>query len=330
MRGCKGNLTKALTQKQTGGPFPAAVRSPSAGQTRLVAPDLDLDDDGRAALAASLEAAQRTLAAVRYGSVFQVGVATVVLNPDDPRPSAAVAAGLTGPPGRVESTLRALPSVWAEAGLPAVLVTASPSSVPELELLAEENGYEAVEETTAMVLTRPARLVEGEPGRITQVLRDDDEHRVALLLAEAHDWPEALGRRLQVVTGHRLDDPRHLTMAAYEGGELAGVATGFLHVPPRGVTYAAGARDAARGPAAGPLGQLVEVAVRPRARGRGLGSALVSAVCAALLARGAELVWTVAEAGGRSERFLAGLGFEPAYDAVTYRLPVEDAELLAE
>ena len=281
-----------------------------------MSPDLDLDDDGRAALAASLEAAQRSLAAVRYGSVFRIGVATVVLNPDDPRPTAAVAAGLAGAPGRVETTLRMLPAVWAEAGLPAVLVTASPSSAPELELLAEENGYEAVEETTAMVLTRPARLVEGEPGRITQVLRDDDEHRVALLLAEAHEWSEALGRRLQVVTGHRLDDPRHLTMAAYEGGELAGVATGFLHVP--------------AGRTGGPLGQLVEIAVRPRARGRGLGSALASAVCAALLARGAELVWTLADAGGRSERFLAALGFEPAYDAVTYRLPVEDADLFSE
>ena len=276
-----------------------------------MSPDLDLDDDGRAALAASLEAAQRTLAAVRYGSVFQIGVATVVLNPDDPRPTAAVAAGLAGAPGRVETTLRLLPAVWAEAGLPAVLVTASPSSAPELDLLAEENGYEAVEETTAMVLTRPHRLVDGEPGRITQVLRDDDEHRLALLLAEAHDWSEALGRRLQVVTGHRLDDPRHLTMAVYEHGELMGVATGFLHVPPGRV---------------GGLGQLVEIAVRPRARRRGLGSALASAACAALLARGAELVWTLAEAGGRSERFLAALGFEPAYDAVTYRLALGEAE----
>jgi GNAT superfamily N-acetyltransferase len=280
-----------------------------------VLPDLDLDDDGRAALAATLEAAHRTLTAVRYGSVFQVGVATVVLNPDDPRPTAAVAAGLAGLPGRVETTLRLLPAVWAQAGLPAVLLTASPSSAPELELLAEENGYEAVEETTAMVLTRPARLAEGEPGRLTQVLRDDDEHRVAPLVAEAHDWSEALGRRLQVVTGHRLDDPRHLTMAAYEGGELAGIASGFLHVP-----------VGRRGQAGGPLGQLAEVAVRRRARGRGLGSALASAVCAALLARGAELVWTSAEAGGRTERFLAALGFEPAYDAVTYRLAVADAE----
>ena len=269
---------------------------------------LELDDDGRAALASSLEAAARTLAAVRYGSVFQVGVATVVLNPDDPRPTTALATGLGGTPGRVESTLRVLPAVWAEAGLPAVLVSASPSSVPELELLAEENGYEPVEETTALVLTRPARLSEGEPGRLTQVLRDDDEHLVGPLTAEAHNWSEELGRRLQVVTGHRLDDPRHLTMAVYDAGRLCGVATGFLHTAP----------------GAEPIGQLVDVSVLPRSRSRGVGAALASAVAAALLARGAGLVWTSVEAGGRTERWLHELGFEPAYDAVTYRLDVAD------
>ncbi len=41
-------------------------------------------------------------------------------------------------------------------------------------------------------------------------------------------------------------------------------------------------------------------------------------------------MWTLAEAGGRSERFLAALGFEPAYDAVTYRLAVADAEMFAD
>jgi hypothetical protein len=29
-------------------------------------------------------------------------------------------------------------------------------------------------------------------------------------------------------------------------------------------------------------------------------------------------VWASVEAGGRTERFLAGLGFEPAYDAVIF------------
>jgi GNAT superfamily N-acetyltransferase len=274
----------------------------------VTAPELDLDDDRRAGLAGTLEAAQRTLAAVRYGSIFRIGVATVVLNPDDPLPSAGLASGLAGPPGRVEGTLHALPAVWAEAGLPEVRVSASPSSAPELELLAEESGYEAVEETTTMLLTRPARLAEGEPGRVTQVLRDADEHRVGPLLAEAHDWSEQVGRRLQVVMGHRLDDPRHLTMAAYQDGELGGIATGFLH---------AGGRPG-HGLGGGAIGQLVDIAVRPRFRSRGLGRALGSAVTAALLTRGAGLVWLSVDAGGRDERFCAGLGFESAYDAVTY------------
>lgn len=277
----------------------------------MTAPELDLDDERRAGLADALEAAQRTLAAVRYGSIFRIGVATVVLNPDDPLPTAGLATGLAGPPGRVEGTLHALPAVWAEAGLPEVRVSASPSSAPELELLAEESGYEAVEETTTMLLTRPARLAEGEPGRITQVLRDEDEHRVGPLLAEAHDWSEDVGRRLQVVMGHRLDDPRHVTMAAYVSGELAGLATGFLHRVGRGT----------QGP--GAIGQLVDVAVRPRFRSRGLGRALGSAVTAALLTRGADLVWLTVDAGGRAERFCADLGFESAYDAVTYVLPVD-------
>jgi GNAT superfamily N-acetyltransferase len=278
--------------------------------------ELDLDDERRAGLAGALEAAQRTLTAVRYGSVFRIGVADVVLNPDDPLPSAGLATGLAGAPGRVEGTLHALPAVWAEAGLAEVRLSVSPSCASELELLAEESGYEAVEETTTMLLTRPARLAEGEPGRITQVLRDADEDRIGPFLAQAHDWSPQVGRRLQRLMGHRLDDPRHVTMAAYdltgEGVELAGVATGFLHVT------GAGGRGAARA-----LGQLVDVAVRPRSRRRGLGRALGSAVTAALLSRGADLVWLGVEAGGRDERFCAGLGFESAYDAVTYVRPVQ-------
>ena len=277
-------------------------------------PDLDLDDDRRGELARRIEDAAATLGAVRYGSRLRVGPASVVLNPDSPLVSGCLASGLDGSPAAVETALRTLPAVFGEAGLTRVVLSASPSSAPELELLAEERGYEAVEETTTMLLTRPARLAEGEPGRITQVLRDADEHRVGPLLAEAHDWSEDVGRRLQVVMGHRLDDPRHVAMAAYDhagGGELAGLATGFLHRVGRG------------GQAPGAIGQLVDVAVRPRFRSRGLGRALGSAVTAALLTRGADLVWLTVDAGGRAERFCADLGFESAYDAVTYVLPVE-------
>lgn len=66
----------------------------------------------------------------------------------------------------------------------------------------------------------------------------------------------------------------------------------------------------------GAVGQVVQVAVERDARSRRLGRALASGVAASLLTRGARLVWTSVEAGGRVERFFTGLGFEPAYDGV--------------
>jgi hypothetical protein len=62
----------------------------------------------------------------------------------------------------------------------------------------------------------------------------------------------------------------------------------------------------------------VEVSVLRSARRHRLGRALASSVCATLLQRGAELVWATVEAGGIVERFLGGLGFEPAYDAIIF------------
>ncbi|MGZ6804810.1 MAG: hypothetical protein ACXVFU_17350, partial [Nocardioidaceae bacterium] len=150
-------------------------------------PPLDLDDDRKAGLAATLEEAARVLAAVRYGSVFRLGPAHVVLNPDNPVATGSFASGLDGDLGMVERTLLALPLVWREAGRQQVVVVASPSSVPELELLAEECGYEAAEETTTMLLTDPRQLVDGEPGILVRPLPERDEGLVGPLLARAHD-----------------------------------------------------------------------------------------------------------------------------------------------
>ena len=258
---------------------------------------LELDDDRRSALAGTLEEAARALAAVRYGTVFRLGPAHVVLNPDNPLAVGSFAAGLDGDLGMVERTLLALPLVWEEAGRRQVVVVASPSSAPELDLLAEECGYEAAEESTTMLLTDPRQLVEGEPGILVRPLPEQDEAGVGPLLAAARDWSPSLGSRLQVVQGHRLDDPRHVAFGAWEHGELVGVATGFLH---------------------GATGQVAEVAVLRAARGHRLGRALTSAVAATLLQRGARLVWLTAEAGGLTERFFTGLGFEPAYDCVVF------------
>jgi GNAT superfamily N-acetyltransferase len=258
---------------------------------------LDLDDDRRAGLARTFEEAARLLSAIRYGQAFGFGAAQLVLNPDNPLAVASFGSCFEGDLGAVEKTLLSLPLIWGEAGKHQVVVLASPSSVPELDLLAEECGYEAAEEVTTLLLTAPLQLVDGEPGILVRPLPEPDEALVGPLIAAAHDWSEGIGTRLQVVQGHRLDDPRHLAMGAWEDGELVGVATGFLH---------------------GATGQVVEVSVARHARGRRLGRALASAVAATLLQRGAKLVWASTEAGGINERFLLGLGFEPAYDAVIF------------
>jgi ribosomal protein S18 acetylase RimI-like enzyme len=260
-------------------------------------PPLDLDDARKAGLAARLEESARVLAAVRYGTVFRLGPAHVVLNPDNPLAVGSFASGLNGDLGMVERTLLALPLVWKEAGRNQVVVVGSPSSVPELDLLAEECGYQAAEETTTMLLTDPRQLVEGEPGILVRPLPEADEGSLGALIARANDWSATVGQRLQVVQGHRLDDPRHLAFGTWGHGELVGVATGFLH---------------------GTTGQVVHVAVDRHARGHRFGRALASATAATLLQRGAKLVWLTSEAGGLTERFFAGLGFEPAYDAVVF------------
>ncbi len=258
---------------------------------------LELDEDRRTGLARTLEEAQRLLCQVRYGAAFAFGAGHVVLNPDNPLAVGSFASGLDGDLGAVEKTLLSLPLIWGEAGKHQVVVLASPSSAPELELLAEECGYEAAEEVTTMLLTDPLQLVDGEPGILTRPLPEDLEGFIGPLIAAAHDWSLTVGKRLQVVQGHRLDDPRHVAFGAWEGDELVGVATGFLH---------------------GAVGQLVEVSVARHARGHRCGRALASAVAATLLQRGAKIVWAQPEAGGLVERFLAGLGFEPAYDAVIF------------
>ena len=265
--------------------------------------DLDLDDDRAAALAATLEQAAQVLGAVRYGSRLRLGAASVVLNPDSPLAGANHAATFVGGPGAVEAALLLLPRLWDEAGLPLVHVRQSPASAPELALLCEELEYEAVEETTAMLLTDPARLVEGEPGIRVRPLAERDEDALAPLLADALGWPPRVARQQRVVLGHRLDDPRHLALGAWEGGRLVGVATGFRH---------------------GDVGQVVEVAVRDEAQRQGLGRALVSAVAAAHLTAGAAVVWLTVEAGGRAERACTRLGFSSAYDSVTYVLPADE------
>lgn len=261
--------------------------------------DLDLSGAATVALAARVEEQQRAFGAIRYGTVFRIGAAQVVLNPDAPLATANFAGTVTGSPIVAEATLQRLPEVWAEAGLAPVILLDSPSCLPELSAIAEESGYEAVEESAVMVLADRTALMDGEPGIVTRPVADRDEPAaLADVLADAFGYPPAVERALGDVLGQRLDDPRVEAVVADDGGVVTGTAFAFVQ---------------------GDLAYVTDTGVRPELRDHGLGRALGSAIAARCLARGARVVWLAAEAGGAVERFWSGLGFATAYTAVTYQ-----------
>jgi GNAT superfamily N-acetyltransferase len=261
--------------------------------------DIDLSDAAVATLAARVEEQQRAFGAIRYGSVFRVGAARVVLNPDAPLATANFAGTVTGSPMAAEATLARLPVVWADAERAPVILLDSPSCIPELPVVAEEAGYEAVEETAVMVLADRAALVEGEPGIRTRPASDRDTTTVlADVLGDAFGYAAPVERALADVLGQRLDDPRVEAVVADEVGEPVGVAFGFVQ---------------------GDIAYVTDTGVRPESRGRGIGRAVGSAAAARCLARGARLVWLTAEAGSAAESFWSGLGFATAYTTVTYQ-----------
>ncbi|MFL6139331.1 MAG: GNAT family N-acetyltransferase [Frankiaceae bacterium] len=264
--------------------------------------ELDLDVRRQALLAELVEETARSLGRIRYGSVLEVGSARVVLNPDSPLASSNFAGTVRGSPGRAAATLRLLPSLWREAGRGTVVLLDSPSCVPELGVIAEECGYESEEEGAVLVLTEPAALVEGEPGRTVRPLTEDEEHAVAGLVADAMGYSGEVELALCDVFGQRLDDPRVSAWGTVEDGELAGVALGFVDVG---------------------IGMVTDVAVRADRRGRGAGRALVSAAAADCLRRGATVVHAVVEAGGAPEALWHHLGFATAYTTVTYVLRID-------
>ncbi len=254
-----------------------------------------MEDLGR--LARRVEDAQRALGAIRYGSVFRVGSAQVVLNPDSPLAAANFAATVTGSPAVAQETLALLPAVWAEADRPAVTLVDSPSSVPELGFLAEEAGYEATEEGVVLTLERPQELAEGEPGRLAVPLPERYEPDVAGLVADAYGYSAGVEARLRLNVGHRLDDARVTAFAAVADERLAGVVTAFLQ---------------------GGTALVTDLAVDTAHRHRRLGRALASAAAGHCLLRGTEVVAVACEAGGQVERFWTRVGFRPRYDTVTY------------
>jgi GNAT superfamily N-acetyltransferase len=261
--------------------------------------ELDLDARRQAMLAELVEDATRAVGRIRYGSVFRVGVAHVVLNPDSPLASANFAGTVQGSPGLAEETLHLLPGVWKEAGRTTVVLLQSPSCVPELGVIAEEYDYEAAEENAVMVLRRPELLVEGEPGLTVRPLSEEQEIEVAGLLADAMGYSEDVEIALREGLDQRLDDPRVMAWGLPADGQLAGVALSFVDLG---------------------VGLVTEVAVRSEHRGRGVGRALASAAAADCLSRGAQVVCLTAETGGATERFWTHLGFATAYETVTYLL----------
>lgn len=259
---------------------------------------LELSTRRTTQLAGLLEEQQRAFAAIRYGSQLRVGAAQVVLNPDSPLASSNFASGLTGTPCVVEATLERLPELWDDAGSWPATVIDSPSSVGELSVLAEETGWVAVEELAVMLLTDPARLVDGEPGRSTTLVPDRLEPEVAAVLSDAFGYTERVESALHALLGQRLDDPRVHAVGVEASGSLVAAATAYVD---------------------GSLGFVTDVGVPAEHRGRGHGRAVASAAAATCLSHGARVVWLACEAAGVVERFWARLGFETAYEVVTYQ-----------
>lgn len=252
-------------------------------------------------LAGLIEAARMASGAIRYGRVGRVGVANVVINKDNPLPTGNHACALWGTLAEVGVTLLALERSFADIGRAEAVVYASPTTVAEIEGIADDSGWQAVEESVAMVCRRdPAPAAD-----VTRPALDSDLRGVAEFIADDAGLSSAGEARLVRNLGHRLDDPRCVFQVADdpEAGRLAGFATGFTEHG---------------------TGLVEHVIVRPGRRRRGVGRALTAGVVAGLRERGARLVAAHGEEGGSVERFAEACGFEAAYGVTAYARRVDD------
>ncbi|SDJ72217.1 Ribosomal protein S18 acetylase RimI [Actinopolyspora mzabensis] len=285
----------------------------SGRQNVVVDPLHDPDDEELLApeqardLAALVERAQLASGAVREGRVGKVGVADVVLNAGNPLALGNRACGLWGTSAEVATTLFRLESVFAEAGRPEAVVHASPTTVADIEGIADDSGWHAVTENVAL-LYRPdpaARETEAIGTHPVREAAQDDLPSVAELLADELDLSSGAERRLPRHLGQRLDDPRCF-LHVLEDGELeraAGFVLGF---------------------AESGMGLIEHIAVRPGRRNRGRGRELLRVGVDAALDRGALLVATHAEDGGSAQRFAESCGFETAYPVTAYTRRVDE------
>lgn len=260
-----------------------------------------LDPQAARELAEQVEDAQLAAGAVRYGRVGRLGCARVVVNPASPLPAGSFAVGLDAASASVGHTLAALETTFADTGRREALVHASPTTVAEIEGLADDAGWFAVAEGLVVIrLTEP-----DEPATAVREATDTDLPGVAELLADAVELPEDGLPALLTVLGHRLDDPHSRLLVVDDGDaeRLAGAAIGY----------------------AGPsVGLLEHVLVRPARQRRGVGTALVAAMGRALLAAGAGLLAAHVVEAAAEEHLAQACGFVPAYPVTTYARRVDE------
>ena len=283
-----------------------ASRIPVASTMEGVDPLHDPDDeallDPRQArdLAGLVETAQLASGAIRYGRIGRIGAANAVLNPENPLTSANHACGLWGTLAEVATTLLRLEQSFADAGRSEAVVYASPSTVVEIEGIADDAGWRAVQENMAQLhRSRTTVTVSTEPAL------DGDLRGIAELIADDAGLSGSGEQRLARSLGHRVDDPRCVlrVLRDAEADRLAGFAQGFTE---RGI------------------GLVEHVVVRPGRRRRGAGSSLATEVVDELYARGAQLIAGHGEEGGAAERFSEACGFEPAYPVTAYARRVDE------
>ncbi|MHA6802589.1 GNAT family N-acetyltransferase [Salinifilum ghardaiensis] len=254
-------------------------------------------------LAGLVENTRMASAVVRYGARTRVGAAAVVLNQDNPLPQANHACGLWGTLAEVGNTLLELEQVFAEAGRAEAVVYASPTTVAEIDGIADDTGWRAVEEGMALL-----HRVEQAGTEHTRACTGDDLPGVVELLADEEGLSATAEQRLQRNLGHRVDDGNCVLRVIAETtdtGEqrVAGFAQGFVH---RGV------------------GLVEQLHVRPGRRRRGFGQALAREAVQALRDRGALLVAAHSEEGGAAERFAEKCGFEAVYPVTTYARGIDE------
>ncbi|WP_223198703.1 GNAT family N-acetyltransferase [Solihabitans fulvus] len=263
-----------------------------------------LDPHQERDLAGLVEAARVASGAVRYGKVGRVGCATVVVNRDNPLPTGNHACALYGSSAEVAGTLLRLERTFADIGRAEAVVFASPTTVAEIEGIADDAGWHAIEESV-VVVHRGGTVDVSEV--TVRPARDEDLPGVAALLADELGLPmEGTGRLVRHL-GQRLDDPRCVLLVTDDpdpgARRLLGFAAGFTE---RGV------------------GLVEQLVVRPARRRRGLGGALAARAVATLRSAGALLVAAQVEEGGAGDRFAEACGFVTGYPVTAYVRRVDE------